>query len=173
MSKAVLVSINPKWCAKIASGRKTMELRKSKPKLAEPFKCYIYETKIGLRSKSHENDILVPYKYAGKVIGEFVCDNIMRQCQMQNADLAEQQSLVKRERIFEYANGKEVYGWHISDLKIYDTPKKLEEFLKPCPYGDVSCFLCDKSGYTPEMKIDCCNNVTRPPQSWCYVEDVQ
>lgn len=44
MSKAVMLSILPKWCAKIASGEKTIEVRKTKPKLETPFKCYIYCT---------------------------------------------------------------------------------------------------------------------------------
>ena len=45
MSKAVLISIRPKWCEKIASGEKTIEVRKTRPKLHTPFKCYIYCTK--------------------------------------------------------------------------------------------------------------------------------
>ena len=44
MSKAVMLSIRPKWCEKIASGEKTIEVRKTKPKLETPFKCYIYCT---------------------------------------------------------------------------------------------------------------------------------
>lgn len=35
--KAVLISIKPTWCAKIASGEKTIEVRKTKPKLETPF----------------------------------------------------------------------------------------------------------------------------------------
>ena len=45
MSKAVLISIQPKWCELIASGKKTVEVRKTKPKLETPFKCYIYATR--------------------------------------------------------------------------------------------------------------------------------
>ena len=45
MSKAVLISIRPKWCELIANGTKTVEVRKSRPKIATPFKCYIYCTK--------------------------------------------------------------------------------------------------------------------------------
>ena len=43
--KSLLISINPKWCELIASGKKTVEVRKTKPKLETPFKVYIYETK--------------------------------------------------------------------------------------------------------------------------------
>ena len=42
MSKAVMLSIHPKWCEKIASGEKTIEVRKTRPKLETPFTAYIY-----------------------------------------------------------------------------------------------------------------------------------
>ena len=42
--KAVLISINPKRCAEIASGEKTIEIRKTATKIETPFKCYIYCT---------------------------------------------------------------------------------------------------------------------------------
>lgn len=44
MDKSVLISIRPKWCELIASGEKTIEVRKTRPKLETPFKCYIYCT---------------------------------------------------------------------------------------------------------------------------------
>lgn len=44
--KSVLISIRPEWCGKIASGEKTVEVRKTRPKLDMPFKCYIYCTNI-------------------------------------------------------------------------------------------------------------------------------
>lgn len=40
--KSLLISIRPKWCEKIASGEKTIEVRKTRPKMETPFKCYIY-----------------------------------------------------------------------------------------------------------------------------------
>lgn len=56
--KAVMLSIRPKWCERIISGEKTIEVRKTRPKLISQFKCYIYRS------------------VQGGVIGEFVCDNI-------------------------------------------------------------------------------------------------
>ena len=65
------------------------------------------------------------------------------------------------------------YGLHISDLKIYDKPKELSEFRKPCPYSEnMLCNFCLKSGYLPNMEIGCFNTITRPPLSWCYVEEL-
>lgn len=40
--KSALISIKPKYCELIANGKKTIEVRKTKPKLETPFKCYIY-----------------------------------------------------------------------------------------------------------------------------------
>jgi predicted transcriptional regulator len=103
--KAVLISIRPKWCEMIASGKKTVEVRKSRPKLEPPFKCYIYCTKpskayqticgcIVLNSDElfrhprngikygdsielmAEDDYTKDNFLNGKVIGEFVCDGI-------------------------------------------------------------------------------------------------
>ena len=44
MAKAVLISIRPEWVEKILSGEKTLEVRKTRPKLEAPFKVYIYCT---------------------------------------------------------------------------------------------------------------------------------
>ena len=99
----------------------------------------------------------------GKVIGEFICDHIMKHCEMANADIAEQQSRVKRGKILEYANGKEVYGWHISDLVIYDKPRELCEFYRhDNTYDNAFGYVFEDRAKSVPLK--------RPPQSWCYVE---
>lgn len=54
-NKAVLISIQPKWCELIANGEKTIEVRKTKPKLKPPFKCYIYCTLKGSNEFFKEN----------------------------------------------------------------------------------------------------------------------
>lgn len=162
MSKAVLISINPKWCELIASGKKTIELRKSFPKMKLPFKCYIYCTKGNIDnvpSKIWWKADVTGFQHImnGKVIGEFICDSVLSRCEMANADLAEQLGCVRREKILEYANGKEVFGWHISDLVIYDKPKEL---------GDFKVEVTNKIwSFTKRLE--------RPPQSWCYVEELR
>lgn len=171
---AVLISIQPKWCKKIASGRKTLELRKTVPKLPLPFKCYIYCTKdnadhVPSRIWWKADETGFQHILNGKVIGEFVCDAILGHCEMANADLAENGSCVRREDILQYSNGKEVYGWHISDLAIYDEPKPLSEFIKPCE-NDLYCESCAMHS---EFSGKCGNKalvISSPPQSWCYVE---
>ena len=165
--KSVLISIQPKWCELIASGKKTVEVRKTRPKIEVPFKCYIYCTKgetIYLPRDIFGNEAL-----NGKVIGEFVCDSI--RCEKEVADglvdiVLERTSCVSARELVEYANGNVLYSWHISNLVIYDKPKSLREFKRSCPDNVHSCAMCRHGAYTG-MK---CTPLTRPPQSWCYVE---
>lgn len=170
MSKAVMLSIRPKWVEKIVSGEKTIEVRKTRPKLDTPFKCYIYCT---LPKYPHEDFIATDYSMpqfygGGKVIGEFICD---RCCGIVcvGFDVVNAAKLT-REDLEAYLAGGEGYGWHISDLRIYDTPKELSEFKTLCRV-DADCCACPYYNYT---KMDCNGRVIgRPPQSWCYVDDVQ
>ena len=191
MSKAVLISIKPEWCDLIFRGKKTIEVRKTVPTQMEtPFKVYIYCTKA---PKGWLN-LLTGEQLDSRVIGEFTCDHVYQYSSDYNScrpvdgtDITTEemvrQSCLSAEKLYRYeysAEPKEnclytvgLYGWHISGLVIYKKPKELSGFWKPCPHGeDSSCFVCDKSGYMPDMHIDCFNTITRPPQSWCYVEDV-
>ena len=173
MSKAVLFSIKPKYCELIASGKKKIEVRKTKPKLDMPFKCYIYCTK---PSKKHQticgcmilnSDELYRHpkqgiKYGdsielmccndeyskdnflnGKVIGEFVCDTIITDRTFGYDSMFNALSCMSYAEIASYYTKNEMYGLHISDLVIYDKPKELSEF-----------------------------GLNRPPQSWGYVEEL-
>ena len=77
--KSVLISIQPKWVEKIASGEKTIEVRKTRPKLETPFKCYIYQTKkfvtVDITDGANKYRPFLRQNQ-DKVIGEFVCDRI-------------------------------------------------------------------------------------------------
>ena len=186
--KSIMISIQPKWCAKIESGAKTIEVRKTRPKIETPFKCYIYESKG--KTKYWSQPMPIPYREGGgKVIGEFVCDNIEivnASCSDYGIDLFYYDCKTKGclnerdvEKYFNIPKNKDLrvmkgngYAWNISELKIYDKPKELGEFKKPCA-ADENCYLCEKSGFTPDMLLDCFNFLTRPPQSWCYVEELE
>lgn len=170
--KSVMLSIKPKYCELIASGKKTIEVRRTRPKIETPFKCYIYCT-IGNGVKG---DYLVPSNIqCGKVIGEFVCDRILifekSELGIKIKDFfALAKSCIKVKEMREYiGENKIAYGWHISDLKIYDKPKPIMQFYKPCPIEWKNCPGCELySTYT-----GCCmNNINRPPKSWCYVEEI-
>ena len=182
MSKAVMLSIRPKWVEKITSGKKTIEVRKTRPKLQTPFKCYIYCTSghpyISVKGGNLDRDTVrtnTVGRCNGKVIGEFVCDYILQRCEMANADIAEQQSCVRREDIyFKYSEeGKHyIYGWHISSLRIYDEARELTEFRRSCP-NDLYCESCamywENNGTCGNESLQ----IRRPPQSWCYVEEME
>lgn len=191
MSKAVLISIRPTWCEKIAGGEKVIEVRKTRPKMDTPFKCYIYCTveMAGydalwvLDTPTREKYSLVAVaaylenpeganKGNGKVIGEFTCEDIYEidPTKTIGAGFAEDSCVSSRD-IHEYLGGQTGYGWHISELKIYDRPKELIEF-----HTWKKCKSCSKSGYESTACIYDENcmipaAITKAPQNWCYVEE--
>ena len=66
-----------------------------------------------------------------------------------------------------YLAGGRGYGWHVSNLKIYDTPQELGEFKR-----SYECNECDAKWAT---ECNACHEekqVKRPPQNWCYVEEM-
>lgn len=171
MMKSVLIAIRPQWVEKIASGEKTIEVRKTAPKEV-PFKCYIYETQGQYIKFIHGAHTKYGYG-CGKVIGEFICDKVDEYTSNERGwycyDL---ETCLLCDEIAGYGNGKPLYGWHISDLKIYDRPRELSEF-----YTKKKCNSCKKSGYesTACMYDEDCKvpmSITRAPQSWQYIEDL-
>ena len=193
--KAVLISIRPKWCSKIVNGEKTIEVRKTKPKLEPPFKCYIYMTK-GFASYAVYNNMWCHNNGGMCVIGEFVCDRISKfdyngggfLVQGSIATTIDELALscLTDKEFRDYAKENTVFGWHISDLRVYDKPLELRQFVT---VGDCDCMNCHKcfwsepgNGYNVEA--DCglvyeylgsgktLKPLFRPPQSWCYVEDM-
>ena len=182
MSKAVMISIRPKWVEKIANGEKTIEVRKNRPKLETPFKCYVYRTK---GTVPHIiNGKWVQMEVGGTVIGEFVCDCVTPLYNVCTDDWKRltggfhriekelvNQACLTEAQLHTYAGGKNCFAWHISNLKIYDTPKELIEF-----HTWKKCKSCSKSGYESTACIYDENcmipaAITKAPQSWCYVED--
>lgn len=165
--KAVMLSIKSKHCELIASGQKTMEVRKTRPKIETPFKCYIYCTKDFYR----KGNGYFQGKYCGKVIGEFVCDYITAYPYEQLDDGEHYMPFGDLEKtcldgfeIYDYLGTKDGYGWHISDLVVYDEPKELSELKKynrECWYADLGLAKRD----CPECQHRECF-LTQPPQSW-------
>ena len=175
--KSVMLSIRPKWCEKIIDGEKTVEVRKTRPTMETPFKCYIYCTmnhpyisvSCGKLDKLNYRTNTVG-RCNGKVIGEFTCDRIYELAPLNHApDDVEKQACLTREEIVNYLKGTG-YDWHIVGLRIYGQPRELTEFRRPCP-NDLYCEAC--AMYSNNNGI--CNNgalpLRRPPQSWCYVEE--
>lgn len=166
MSKAVLLSIRPEWCNLILQGRKTVEVRKTKPEgLKTPFKCYIYCTLAGSDSLFVDvlNRDVVAWNRSGwpdkrgRVIGEFICDKIWEMAPLNHApDDVEEMACMDRNAIVRYLRCRG-WAWHISSLKVYDKPISLQKFTG---------LRKTKFGMEPV-------GITRPLQSWGYVEELE
>lgn len=207
--KAVLLSIRPEWCDLIIRGQKTIEVRKTRPKLETPFKVYIYCTKapqqlITIFKDSEETmdgeihhgkpvfvkfNKLLPDSIRGNtqmVIGEFICDDIRRigpeYCIVkEDIETAIAGSCLSIKQVKEYAGWdigmnyadmKDLYGWHISNFKLHKKFVRLKDFwaIQPCTHrGD--CCTCRR---WDAEKLICRGEafgIERPPQSWYYVEE--
>lgn len=168
--KSVLISIQPKWCELIASGKKTVEVRKTRPKLETPFKVYVYCTQGTLADLGIIGQTM--YEKRMKVIGEFVCDRIdyigwiSTPAKLDWKNYYDKESCLTSSQLYDYSNGGCYYEWHISDLVIYDKPRELSEFKKPCTHKN-DCCTCERYDY---MWHRCYDDITRPFQSWGYVE---
>lgn len=193
------MSIQPKWCELIASGKKTVEVRKTKPKLETPFKVYIYETKG--KKQYFSQPMPIPYNEGkGKVIGEFVCDSITHY----DAELWDAETFECIREIYEPDDFTE-YGEY--EYKIIASNE--DDDWKQNPLVKTSCVsieelrkylgqeihdfyawhisdlvIYDKSKELSEFRLYNCrvefengypiptHTIKRPPQSWCYVEGV-
>ena len=160
--KAILMSIKHKWCELIFSGEKTVEVRKIAPKLKPPFKAYAYES-IGQGEG------------AGAVVGEFVCDTVEENIPDYNPAYERffynsfecGEDCLTSDEIAEYGKGDPLRGLHITKPKRYDTPKALSEFRKP----DV--WYTTETDNTSVLVHETGETITRPPQSWTYVEEIE
>lgn len=195
MSKAVLISIRPQWCQKIASAEKTIEVRKTRPKLETPFKAYIYCT---MPDAKDPHNILELHgadgkirKANGKIIGEFTCDwiqsfdsaysewayavapsgSVMPMHETKALELCKKDGCLSDDDVLSYFGDEDwkAYFWHISDLLIYDQPRELTAFRRACK----NSWYCESCAMYWENNGTCGNEnlqIRRPPQSWCYVE---
>ena len=224
MNGGVLISTRPKWCEEMASGKKTIEVRKTKPNLQTPFKVYIYET---YDKKYADTGICFSaghtFEHAcKKVIGEFICDRIDEYgaefTDLQYPDACDKHvclNTIKRVEydeeedgpVYRYVTSNEeenpddckflkescltfnevrkyigetyfdehFYGWHISQLKIYDKPKELRQFRTITNCGSIIAkdMLCNTCCICSDFCTKKPKRITRPPQSWCYVEELK
>ncbi len=190
MNKSVLISIQPYRVFLIIARimgwnipqHKTVEVRKDFPKdSAWNKRVHIYCSK----NRKSFNRIPKQYrhlmeKFLGRVIGEFICDKFNNRYFYIDTDGTpisniykdfEQASCLKRKEIINYIlspnknlkvhkGTRWVVGWHISDLKIYDKPKELGEFKTP-----------NKAIIARTFNLEYGKPLSRPPQSWCYIEE--
>lgn len=189
----VLISIKPEWVDLIASGKKTIEVRKNFPDLRTPFKVYIYCTKgsspkdqIWFAENDEDGNYIGDYLANGNVIGEFMCNEIIEwtrdeygtNCYDISDDDFEATCITLMDDFWEYGKGKTLYGWRINDLKIYDRPIPVTKFKQTKVVRGYHKKPCD-----PNKKIDIewllngkrlkVNHLTGAPQSWCYVDKMR
>lgn len=167
MSRSTLTSINKEHLDNILDRIKTVEWRKKPLPLG---KHYGYETK----NKGG----------CGKVTGEF---EIVENIKVDLFDIVcnDPKDLVKKGCVDwgflnKYAGKQDfLYANVIEKAKRYDKPKDLSEFKKEnrCyKKGDLDNIGCWERGCYMQEQGWCdgrFSKITRPPQSWCYVEDIQ
>ena len=196
--KAVLISIRPKWCAKIASGEKKIEVRKSRPKLETPFKCYIYCTKDAKKQfwtgprysyvddRSHN---AFDKCGSGKVIGEFMCNEIkyfdfeesewaysvappgsdMPMHESEALKLCCKDGCLNDDDMLSYF-GDEAWKAYFWHISDLKIYDKPRELSRFAkPYDAKAC---------PKPTVIECGDCTKcylkhAPQSWCYVEETE
>ena len=148
--KEGLISINKPFTGNILDGIKKIEWRKS---ALPQIRFFIYETK----NKGG----------CGKVVGEMrITAN--RRINLPGDTLRKgfiESGCVPYSDLKKYA-GESGILWAniIGEVKRYDKPKELSEFWTvKCTNKKGSCVGC-------EVKPNCIKTITRPPQSWCYVE---
>ena len=187
--QAIMISIQPQWVEKILNGEKTIEIRKTMPKCELPCKVYIYCTKQkrknGFITKSEKFGWIMgrestfynrakEYDANGKVVAEFTLNDIetIEKHQVYNASVVRYNACLNIMQLHDYIKGKRFHAWHIDNLKIYDKPKELSEFytLKKCNSCEISGYECSACVYDEDCKIPV--EIKRPPQSWCYVEEI-
>lgn len=175
----ILASIKPYYYYLIAEGKKKIEVRKTALKnLPQDIAFYM--------SKDEKSFAKIPKEFQekyrehfGKVGIRAVVDNMdvyAYDC-CDGVDIDDDmllETMIDREYINIYAKGKAIYGWHISDMKIYDKPKELSEFWgrKNCLAADtVECWNCFAA--CREINGRHYQPLSRPPQSWQFVEELE
>lgn len=187
--KAILMSIQPQWVAKILNGEKTIEVRKKFPANYRGW-VYIYCTKNGEHLFRYGNkNFGETYTYNlgcgslslnGKVVARFYVDNVEEITNLGGQNIFETQTLdcielLKKSCLYKEELDKYLikeyedtrgYAIYISQLEIFDRPKALSEFYyKRCNFD-----VCHKCSH-----YDVCNNgykvyLTKAPKNYCYVE---
>lgn len=176
--KSVYRSIKPYWLYLILIGKKTIEVGKTFPKADDWNKEVFLHCSKDMKSfkRIPEKDQEWMRKYLGKCACRFVCNDyspylsnctVFESVLFPSPDDLAKMCLTLEEFNAYGTKGKLLYGWYISNLVIYDKPRELSEFRKygVCPCSAKSILHC-----TENMSFCAKCNLTRPPQSWCYVE---
>lgn len=177
----ILASVKPYYYYLIGEGKKKIEVRKSALKNL-PQDIVFYMSKDENSFAQIPKEFQEKYrKHFGKVGLRVVCDKVDEIIPDYNPvtekffygyviDITP--TCLSEEEIQNYGGNKPLYFWHISDLKIYDKPKKLDEFEHPCPYQGNCRSECQKGKFKNDGIFLCSNKITRPPQSYMKVKEL-
>ena len=178
----ILASIKPYYYYLIAEGIKKIEVRKSALKNL-PQDIAFYMSKDEKSFANIPKEFQEKYrKHFGKVGMRVICDKVYEytfshyEAEYRVTHVEQEAMCLNQPELIRYGKGKTLYGWHISDLKIYDKPKELSEFYRPCSYSGI-CYSCNRfrPNGTPNDKPNdfCDGEITRPPQSYMFVKEVE
>ena len=185
-----MLSLRPQWCEKIFNGSKTIEVRKTRPLIDMPFKVYVYQTKIKFKVKNWQENfqsiVFTPNGGVedgnGKVIGSFVCDRIDEytfsdyeaRYRINDVDIAK--TCLNHPELIAYGKGKPLYGWHITEPKLFDKPRDITEFALygRCAEDCDEYDFCARDSEDGRMSCKYFKRtfLKRPPQSWVYCETI-
>lgn len=186
--KAVLMAFDPIDCNLIFNGEKIIDVRKVAPNLDPPYTVYMYM--VAAKERFPLWEYITAYTNSKgeivngsqKVVGEFVCCTVEKYdidlggnyYRISDKDCI--QARLDQKLLFEYGNGRDLHGLHITSPKRYDTPKELYEFTKACDFRS-NCGVCTRKKYLIEdgkaQFMGCDKRIYRAPQSWMYVEEVE
>lgn len=187
--KSILISIKPKWVAKILKGEKTIEIRTTAPKCALPIDVYIYCTKTIKPISDYDwgEFTFDDLPKLGKVVAKFTLNKIENFINGMNElerewdgkpdaeydyfayEKALEKACLTYEEADEYCPDQSFYAWHISDLEIFDRPRGLCEFhtnVKKEPPEELLCPECGEPMEYYEYKY-----LTKAPRSWQFIEE--
>jgi len=154
---SILLPVNPPYAGMLVDGLKTIEWRR-KP-LPEGT-AYIYETKKKGGS--------------GLIIGEvYIGDNIEFPCVSDIPLRYLDKGIIDSPDMRDYIPFGTVYGNEVHLPIRYTIPLPLNRFRLPCnwKYDCCTCKLWNPDKYEAFCKR--AEPLTRPPQSWCYCEDLK
>lgn len=169
--KSVLRSVKPYWFYLICEGKKKIEVCKTEPLSKEWDRIvYLYCSK-DMRSFSRipEEHREKYRKYLGTVGAYFYCYGIMDI----SSDYAPVGSCLTSEELMQYGKGKTLSGLCFHKINVFKKPRELGEFRKPCNWTH-DCHTCKRAVWADDGTFyDCDDTITRAPQSWQYVEQVE
>ena len=188
--RKVLASLKPYYYYLVGEGIKKIEIRKDIPKASDwDNEVLFYMSKDEKSFAKIPKEFQEKYrKHFGKVGMQFICDKVERLEEHIEqgglyyilSDTFNEQAQLDNWELHDYGKGKTIYGWHISELKIYDRPRELSEFKTPsCEKSEKACGNCKwlvkintPDVYECECYVEDGRPITRPPQSWQYIEDL-